>query len=333
VRNIGERLAENHEVTVATTDPTGKLPREEVINSVRVFRFKSWAPNESYYVSNTLRNYLGASSSKFDVVHAHSYHAFPALYAAQTKGKNRLFFTSHYHGSGHTFFRSLLHVPYKWIGMSIFEKADKTICVSSFEKSLLLKDFHIREGDVEVVPNGVNLDEFRFLKRQGKQNYRTILTIGRLERYKGVQYLILSLTQLNENVILDIVGKGPLETYLRKLVSNLKLQKRVIFERDLLRADLLQRYADSDLFVSLSSLESYGLTVAEALAAGTPCIVANASALSEWIDNINCYGIDDPINADQLVALINKVMGKSVHAQKIPDWNDVVQHLERLYIA
>ena len=86
VRNISQRLAEKHEVTVATMDPSVKLPKEEVIDGVKIKRFR-----EMYYFSKDLRNYLIKNSDSFDVVHAHSYHAFPALYAAQAKKRNKLF--------------------------------------------------------------------------------------------------------------------------------------------------------------------------------------------------------------------------------------------------
>jgi len=195
VKNISERLARKYDVSVFTTDPTGKFPKEEIINGVKVRRFKSWAPSESYYFSRELKECLMRKSDDFDVVHAHSYHAFPALYAAQAKNMNKLIFTPHYHGGGHTFFRSMLHVPYKFLGKNIFSKADKIICVSNYEKSLVLNHFKICEEKVTVIPNGVNLEEFKCLERR-KKDYRAILYVGRLEKYKGVQYLIEALSNL-----------------------------------------------------------------------------------------------------------------------------------------
>ena len=77
VKNISEGLSKNHEVVVCTTDPSGRLEKEEVIKGVEVKRFKSFAPSDSYYFSGDLKKYLHDNCHEFDVVHAHSYHAFP----------------------------------------------------------------------------------------------------------------------------------------------------------------------------------------------------------------------------------------------------------------
>jgi len=331
VKEVSEGLVkEGFEMEILTTDPSKRLPKEEAINSVRVKRFKSWAPNEAYYFSKELKKYLMKNSDNYKIVHAHSYHAFPALYAAQAKGRNKLVFTPHYHGSGHTSFRSSLHILYKFFGKKIFEKADKIVCVSNSEKSLVMKSFKVYEEKVVVIPNGVNLEEFRGLKKRSKSG-RTILHVGWLEKYKGVQYLIKALPRLNNDIILEVVGKGPCKESLVKLSRKMGVGNRVKFYQDLPRRELLQKYVDADLFVLLSKHEAYGISVAEALASGTPCIVANTSALREWIDNDNCFGVNYPISLNELGNLLNNVIGKGVKGRRLSDWNEITEKLVNLY--
>jgi len=330
VRNISERLAKRYDVSVFTTDPSGKLPAEEVVNGVFIRRFKSWAPNEAYYFSRELKRYLTKNLASFDIVHAHSYHAFPALYAAEAKGRNKFVFTPHYHGTGHTFFRSLLHIPYKFFGKKIFEKADKVTCVSNYEKSLVTSHFKIDDEKVVVIPNGVNLEEFKDLQKRRKE-CKVILYVGRLEKYKGVDYLIKAFPKLPNNTILEIVGKGPCKKSLVKLAEKLSVKSRVRFYQDLPREELLQKYADADLFVLVSKHEAYGISVAEALASGTPCIVARSSALKEWIDDENCFGIDYPIDLNKLGNLMKNVVGKVIKELKLSDWNEITEKLVDLY--
>jgi glycosyltransferase involved in cell wall biosynthesis len=330
VRNISERLAEKYDVSVFTTDPSGKLPKQEAINGVKIKRFKSWAPNEAYYFSRGLKKYLTKNSDGYDIMHAHSYHAFPALYTAQAKSTNKLVYTPHYTGGGQTFLRNLLHIPYKFLVSTIFEKADKIICVSNYEKKLLLKRFKISDEKFIHIPNGVNLEEFRGLEKK-KKDYRVILTVARLEKYKGVQFLIRALKNLSDDIILEIIGKGQYRDSLVKLARKLNVSTMVRFYQDLPRKELLQKYANADVFVLLSKYEAMPISLAEALATRTPCIVSNIPFLKEWVDNENCFGIDYPININDLVSLIKKVIGIQIKGVKLLDWNDVVQRLEGIY--
>jgi len=332
VRNISERLAKNHDVVVYTTDPSNKLPKEEVISGIKVKRFKSWAPSEAYYFSGELKRHLVDAVDDVDIVHAHSYHAFPALYAAQTKRKNKLIFTPHYTGGGQTFLRNILHVPYRFLVKEIFEKADKVICVSKHEKNLLSKSFGVDPEFFVHIPNGIDLNEFRGLRKERK-SHRIILSVARLEKYKGVHFLIKALQKLGDETCLEVVGKGPYKSNLVNLSRKLGIDNKVRFYQDLQRKELLQKYAEADLFALVSKYEAMPISLAEALASLTPCLVTNLPFLKEWIDNENCFGIDYPIHLGELVNLISKVSGTQVKGVSIPDWNDVVGRLEQIYAS
>ena len=85
------------------------------------------------------------------------------------------------------------------------------------------------------------------------------------------------------------------------------------------------------LFILLSAHEAFGLSTAEALAARTPCILAKTSALIEWVDEQNCFGIEFPINIEELVILIKKVIGKKLGEVDLWDWKRVVDSLSEVY--
>jgi len=329
VKNISERLAKKHDVTVFTTDPSGKLRKEEVINGVQIRRFKAFAPSEAYYFSSSMLRAL--KTSEFDVVHGHDFHALPMFFSRYAKCK-QFVVTPHYHGVGHTPFRNFLMTLYKPIGGKALEDADRIICVSNFEKKLLQSHFNLGDEKIEVIPNGINLEEFEKSLRKRKQDYRTILCVSRIEKYKGIDYIVRALPKLQDDIELEIVGKGTHKDSLMRLVSKLGLLKRVRFYQDLSRKELLQRYANADVFVLLSRHEAFGITVAEALASGTPCIVARGSALEEFVDDRNCFGIDYPIDLDALADLIKKISGKSVCKPAVLDWDEVANRLTKLYV-
>ena len=335
VKELSERLVKGcFDVDVLCTDPEGNLPHEEVINGVRVLRFKSWAPGEAFWFSRGLNSYLAKNSSSYDIIHAHSFHGFPSLYAAKQKCKNKLVYTPHYHGVGHTLFRNLLHIPYRHFAAETFQKADLIIFVSKYEKDLAKKRFNFDEKKIIIIPNGLNLNEFLSLRKK-RQGF--ILYVGRLEKYKGIDILIKTLPKLDVNIRLEVVGRGPYKKGLLDLTRSLNLQKRVIFSQDLPRNELLDKYATAGVFAMLSDHEAFGITVAEAIAARTPCILVNESALKEWVDNRNCYGIDPPVDSDKLATLIPKVIGLKVsseaYSDKLLDWNNFAKQLSELYTS
>lgn len=335
VYEISKRLAKHFDVDVLTTDPSGRYLKVEKIDGFTVKRFKSIAPSNSYYFSLDMYRFLKKHSLDYDIVHAHNYHAFPALFASLTKSKNKLIFTPHYHGKGHSFIRDLLHKPYKILGKRIFEKADAVICVSNFEKELILKNFNIDSSKIFVIPNGVDLDEFKDvenIKRQKDEDIKIILYVGRIEKYKGLDYVVKALKYLPENYMLEIVGTGSYKSKIVKLARNFGVINRIRFYRDLSRDELIERYAKADVLVLLSKYEAYGLVVAEALASKTPCIVANTSALSEWIDNENVFGIDYPIDISRLVRLIIDVSEIEVKNVSVQDWVSIAEQIKNVYM-
>jgi glycosyltransferase involved in cell wall biosynthesis len=330
-KEITERLAKKgFEVEILTTDPSKKLPEKEDLNGVRVKRFKAWAPNNAYCFSSGLRRYLLKNSNDYDVVHAHQYHALPALYAAEAKDRNKLVFTPHYHGKGHTFFRNMLFKFWRFWGNRIFDRADRIVCVSNYEKGLILRDKKIDEEKMTVIPNAVSLREFQNFTKIEK-GYQTILCVCRLEKFKGVQDLIRVMPRLDCSIILEIVGKGPYKKKLIRLARKVHVEERIRFYQDLSREELVHKYVNSDLFVLLSKYEAYGISVGEALASGMPCIVANTSALTEWVNDRDCYGVNYPVEIDELATLVKKLIGKKVYRMKLHDWNEIVDRLVELY--
>lgn len=338
VKEISERLINaGHNVEVITTDPTRKLNKEDTINGVKVIRLGSFAPGNAYYFAPQIYFYL--KKHNYDVIHVHSYHALPALFAALGRHGGKFVFTPHYHRSGHTAFRNLLHKPYRFLGKIIFSRADSVICVSEYEKRLVESDFKIAEKTI-IIPNGINLEEFENLRHQEKnstekksQTEKIFLYVGRLEEYKGVQYIVQSLPELQE-FMLKVVGKGPYETELRSLANNLGIGQKVEWLKDLSREELLECYAEADIFLMLSSHEAYGITVAEALAAGTPCVVTKGSALEEFVDGRNCLGIEFPIDKDKLIKVVRTIeKGFKVNFQRkvLYDWREVCEKTIGIY--
>ena len=337
VNNVSKFLARKHNVTVYGTNPNQSFPRMEYVDGVRVERFKHYYLGGAYGFSIELP--LRLRKSKFDIVHGHGYHSFPLHFCTLAKC-NRFIASTHFHGHGHTVFRNSLLRLLKPFGKRTLLKADKIVAVSDYEKSILEKAFKLDSSKIIVISNGLNLNEFSNLKRN-RRDFKSMLYVGTLYSYKGPQYLIEVLPKLDDDVILEIVGKGPLRQSLETRAKELKVRDRVKFYQDLPRDELLQKYADADLFVLLSRYEAYSIVVAEALVAGKHCILTRTSALTEWIDEENCFGINFPVDIDEFARLAKKVFdlgpnknkGKKWIGKKILEWKDVADRLESVYLG
>lgn len=332
VKEISERLVKRgFEVDVLCTDPTGKLPKHDVINGVTINRFRSFAPGDAYYFAPQI--YFFLRNNYYDLIHAHSYHAFPALFAALAKNKSRLIFTPYYHGGGHTPIRNLLHKPYRSLGSKIFEKSDKVTCISEYERRKVICDFGVPLVKIEKIPIGLNLEEFEKLKKQTKnKGGKTLLYVGRLEEYKGIQHIIKTLPYL-AGFKLEVIGKGPYEKRLHELAEELSVMKQINWYKNMTREELLQYYASADVLLMLSTHESYGITVAEALASGTPSIVSNTGALYEFVDGKMCIGITLPIETDELIQKIKHAITikETKYDGNLKDWDEVLSRLIKVY--
>ena len=333
VMRVSEALVKRgHDVTVFGTN-SGGLPWFEVVNGVKVRRFRRFAPGGAYFFSPDMLFAMAGAS--FDVVHAHGLNTFPTNVAFLAKNR-RFVVTPHFHGSGSSVFRDCLLRLFRYFAKKTMLRADVVVAVSEYEKQLLVEQFRFDKRKVVVVPNGLDFEEFKGIERH-ERGFRSILFVGRLERYKGVQYLVEVLPLLPEDVILEIVGRGSLRAELESRAKKLGVSDRVLFFQDLSRRELLQKYFDSDVLVLLSKYEAYGLVVAEALIAGTSCIVADTSALSEWIDGVNCFGITVPVKFDTLAELIKRsfdgrmVQRTSGNIDKILSWKTVAWRLEDIY--
>jgi glycosyltransferase involved in cell wall biosynthesis len=330
VQSIATRLSNKHDVSVITTDPTGQLPREERIGHVSIRRFRSWAFNESIYYSPRMFAYLREHSYEYDLVHANNYHALPAFYAAESKARNRLIFTPHFHGTqGHYLVRNLLHFPYRLLGLRIFRRSDRIICNTNFERNKILHSFRLARDKLIVMRQGVNLT--RGMPVDKTSTAKTLLCVSRLEKYKGIQHVIGALKEL-PSFNLIVVGTGPYAEALERLTRKLRLQDRVKFSRRVSGTELHDIYTRSGLAILLSKHESYSQFIAESLSAGIPCVVAKRDALIEWVDGRTCIGVDDPTDSAQIARAVLRLAGQRV-TRSIPTWDNYTSDLEALYLS
>lgn len=334
VYEISKRLAKRHDVSIYTTDPTGKLKKEETKDGIKIFRFKSIAPNEAYFFSSGL--YMALRKESADIVHVHSAHSFPSYLAYRAVRNFRKFiFTPHYHPFASSRLRTFLHKIYDPLQSSIFKNSDKVICVSNYEKNLLRKKFGLPRSSLVNIPNGIDVRKFK-KKSKRKDDLFSILYVGRLEKYKRVQWILESLKEIVSEfpeckIKLVIVGKGPYEKKLKEMTKKLGLRKFVKFKKNLSDEKLMDEYYQCDVFVMPSEYEAFSITTLEALSAGKPVIVSKVGFLKE-ISKGNGFAIESQV--DLTLALL-KVIENGIRVNfnfRKYSWDRIAQETERIYI-
>jgi glycosyltransferase involved in cell wall biosynthesis len=330
VAQIAERLVDRgHKVTVIAADANCESDPCERRNGVDVRRVRSLAPGGAGYLAPGVATTLGRLDA--DLVHAHNYHSFPLTISALSLAAGRMstpfVATPHYHGGSDSRLRDRLLSLYSPLGRWALCRASTVIAVSEWERRQLRADFGI---DAKVIPNGVDIDRFQTANPESREQ-PYLLTVGRLVEYKGVQHVIRALTepQLSE-FDLVVAGSGPYHDRLEAVAREAGVADRVTFAGYVDDERLPGLYAGASVFLSLSTVEAYGMTVAESLAAGTPCVVRNAGALSNWIDREGCYGISEPI-PDRIAEAVSEVRGLTPDTTGLLTWDAVVSSTLSVY--
>ena len=192
----------------------------------------------------------------------------------------------------------------------VIEGSDHVITVSEFSRRQLARELGVTVDHVSVIHNGV--DE-RFVpgprdvalaERLGTGSRPTTLFLGGLKARKNIDLLLAVWPRVRELVpraVLVIAGTGPLGQALRQKAVDLGLADSVIFAGRVAEEDKVRLYQLADLFVSPSSLEGFGFSVAEAMSCGLPVLVANRGALPELTGGVAGAAVFDPDGPEELV--------------------------------
>ncbi|GHE37136.1 glycosyltransferase [Streptomyces thermocarboxydus] len=235
-------------------------------------------------------------SGGYDLVHTHLYRA--CVYgrpAARMAGVRAVVATEHSLGDSQMEGRALTQ-GVRALYLASERLGSATVAVSPTVADRL-KRWGVPAPRIEVVPNGIELDRFRFdLERRERTRRRLGLPdgafvvggVGRLAPGKRFDVLVRALALLPEDCWLLLVGGGPEEHVLRRTAHEAGVSGRVLFtgERPAVPdgspgPDLPSLTSAMDLFASPSTEEAFGLAAVEALAAGLPVLHGSCPAIED----------------------------------------------------
>jgi rhamnosyl/mannosyltransferase len=136
---------------------------------------------------------------------------------------------------------------------------------------------------VAVVPLGVDAERFQPGPPLSEQP-PTLLFVGQLRHYKGLDDLLRALREVPE-ARLVVAGEGPLRAEWEALSASLGLAERVTFRGRVAEAELPGLYQQASLFVlpANTRAEAFGTVLLEAMAAGLPCVTTEVGSGTAYV--------------------------------------------------
>lgn len=225
--------------------------------------------------------------------------------------------------------------------------------VSEFTKQKYLEMFGENLAHkTKVIMGGVSLANFKkdrekidqINKKYDLKNKKVILFTGRLTKNKGVEYLINAASDIKGTVL--IVGGG----YDRKRLGGIIKEKKLknVIMAGYIKADQSEFfhtfYERADVYVSPSVWEEpLGLTILEAMAAGTPVIATKRGGIVSVIkDGENGFFVN-PRNSKQIAETVNMLLLNDKLRQKVSKnaaktiadnftWEKIAAQFEEIYL-
>lgn len=344
VAEVAPRLHEQgFDLTVLATDRSRVPPTDQTIAGVPLQRFPAHPRGRDWYFAPALFRHL--LRTQYDLVHIQGANTTVPFLASLASLITRTPFVVTFHSGGAlTQLRQRLRgLQFRLLGCLV-RHAAALIAVSEFEADVIRDATGWPSNLIEVVRNG-GLE-------QGEKAERTawpldcppdeqdvlLVSVGRLEKYKGHHRAIAAMPAILRriaNARLLVLGKGPEDTALRILVSQLGLDKSVSVryippdERHGLTA-ILER---ADLLLLLSDYEAHPVAVMEAVALGTKTLVSLNSGMTELVALGWSSGVRPDASADEIASAVVEAIesGPIPATDDLPTWESCANRLGEIY--
>jgi glycosyltransferase involved in cell wall biosynthesis len=338
VYEVGWRLAQaGINVTVLTTDTSRQLPAVEESRGVQILRVPAWPTNKDYYFAPAV--YRIITQGHWSLVHCQGYHTFLAPLAMLAAWRARIPYVVTFHSGGDlSSFRKAFRGVQRMALRPLLARAERLIGPSKWEVEFFCEQLRLPKEQFVVIPNGAHHLPKLADTMQKTTDSKLIVSVGRLERYKGHQRVIAALPKVLEqvpDVRLRVVGMGPYEPTLQKMVRELGLAEHVEIgavppgDSD----GMASIIAQADLVTLLSEHEAQGIAVLEALDLGRPVLVASTTALQEFADQGLARAVPLKSSPEEVAtAVVRQLLEPLVPVNvELPTWDKCAADLLTIY--
>ncbi|MFH1615917.1 MAG: glycosyltransferase family 4 protein [Planctomycetota bacterium] len=175
-------------------------------------------------------------------------------------------------------------------------------------KSLILEN--CPDLDVCIVPNGIYAERFTPTEKN-----KSILMCSRLFEFKGFQYALEAIKQMEIDWEVNIIGEGPFRGELERIAQLSKTPVRFWGWIDKSEQRFYELFSRSSIFIFPSEAESFGMVIAEAMAAGNAIIASDIPAHREVLGDSGVYV---PVRrADRIREEIHKLIENAAWRQSL----------------
>ena len=320
----------------------------------RQLQFSSSSP-EYHRIDNqqsTFEDAVGyiASTSQFDIIHAHDWLTFRAALRAKWESGKPL--VVHIHSIERDRAGGQDGSPLvREIEATTMLLADQVIAVSEHTKQAIVQDYGVPADKISVVHNSINPDDFapqseensyKYLSEMKKAgDWKVITYVGRLTIQKGLTHLIAAMAEAmsrQPKTFLLLVGNGEQRNELIELAADHGIADRTFFVDFQRGKRLRDAFLASDLFVMPSVSEPFGLVALEAVGYDVPVLVSKQSGVAEVLKN--CLKVDywdTNEMANKITAILrNPALGETLkQSAKLEfahlSWGKQAEHVMDIY--
>lgn len=212
------------------------------------------------------------------------------------------------------FFKPLFVLRSRLLMRLAAKRADLVFSVSEFSKREISRLYAVPLEKISVIHNGADFERFKprdenldFLLRRGLAVRGYILSVGRLEPRKNHLALIEAYATLHKPPPLVIVGQRDFDfDDVFNAVDRLGLTSSIHILEDVSDQELPVLYRNAILFAYPAFAEGFGMPPLEAMAAGTPVVTSNTSALPEVIGDAGVAV--SPTNVQELAVALSHLL-------------------------
>ncbi len=167
----------------------------------------------------------------------------------------------------------------------LLDKADFVVAQSSNTQKNAEKYYKFK-NEIKITPLPYEKFEFKKISRKElnlEDDKIYLISVGRMVKRKGYEYLIQSLAGLPKNINAIILGEGPEKENLLKLAQKLKVENRLILPGFVSEEEKFQYLDNADVYVLNSLHEGFGIVLQEAMQVGLPIVATNNGGQVDFI--------------------------------------------------